>query len=124
MINALTGLMAIFLYFRKALFTQKWFQLWCIIMTPAGFIAILAGWFVTEMGRQPYVVYGLMRTSEATSPVLGQHIFLSLMAFIIVYTFIFGAGIYYIAKLIRMGPVPRLKEEGIYGSHGLKPPLL
>lgn len=123
LLMALTGLMAIFLYFRNALFTKKWFQIWCFVMTPAGFIAILAGWFVTEMGRQPYVVYGLMRTSEAVSPVLGQYIFLSLMAFIIVYTFIFGAGIYYIAKLIRIGPVPLLKKEGIYGSHGHKMPL-
>lgn len=124
LLMALTGLMAIVLYFRKALFTQKWFQIWCITMTPAGFIAILAGWFVTEIGRQPYVVYGLMRTAEATSPVLGQHIFLSLLAFIVVYAFVFGAGIYYIAKLIHKGPLPLLKEEEVYGSHGLKTPLL
>ncbi|OJW54043.1 MAG: cytochrome ubiquinol oxidase subunit I [Alphaproteobacteria bacterium 41-28] len=124
LLMALTGLMAIILYFRKALFTTKWFQFWCLAMTPTGFIAILAGWFVTEIGRQPYVVYGLMRTSEATSPVLGQHIFLSLLAFIIVYALVFGAGIYYIAKLIRKGPLPILKEEEVYGSHGLKKPLL
>ncbi len=124
LLMALTGLMAIVLYFRKILFTQKWFQLWCLAMTPSGFIAILAGWFVTEIGRQPYVVYGLMRTAEATSPVLGQHIFISLLAFIIVYAFVFGAGIYYIAKLIRKGPLPLLKEEEVYGSHGLKTPLL
>lgn len=124
LLMVLTGLMAIFLYFRKTLFTQKWFQLWCFIMTPAGFIAILAGWFVTEIGRQPYIVYGLMRTIEAKSPVLGEHIFLSLIAFIIVYTFVFGAGIYYIAKLIRMGPISRLEQEDLYGSHGLKTPLL
>jgi cytochrome bd ubiquinol oxidase subunit I len=124
LLMALTGLMAIVLYFRKALFTQKWFQFWCLAMTPAGFIAILAGWFVTEIGRQPYVVYGLMRTAEATSPILGQHIFLSLLAFIVVYAFVFGAGIYYIAKLIHKGPAPLLKEEELYGSHGLKTPLL
>lgn len=121
---ALTGLTALFLYFRKELFTQKWFQMWCVAMTPSGFIAILAGWFVTEIGRQPYIVYGLMKTSEANSPILGQHIFLSLMAFIVVYTFVFGAGIYYIIQLIRKGPVPLLNQETIYGSHGLKTPPL
>ncbi|HUX78129.1 MAG TPA: cytochrome ubiquinol oxidase subunit I, partial [Alphaproteobacteria bacterium] len=124
LLMALTGLMALVLYFRNTLFTTRWFQLWCFVMTPSGFIAILAGWFVTEIGRQPYIVYGLMRTIEAKSPVLGQHIFLSLVAFIIVYSFVFGAGIYYIARLIRMGPIHHLKEKDIYGSHGLKKPLL
>ncbi len=120
----LTGFMAIVLYFRSQLFTQKWFQYWCLFMTPSGFIAVLAGWFVTEIGRQPYIVYGLMRTLEARSPVIGQHVFLSLIAFVFVYTFVFGAGIYYIAKLIRKGPSSKEKKEDIYGSHGLKTPRL
>lgn len=119
-----TGLLALVLYLRKRLFINKGFQYWCVAMMPSGFIAILAGWFVTEIGRQPYVVYGLMRTSEAASPVLGQQIFLSLLAFIIVYTFVFGAGIYYIGKTIRKGPVRLQKAEEIFGSHGLKTPPL
>lgn len=122
LLMALTGLMALWLYFRKELYTKKWFQIWCVIMTPSGFIAILAGWFVTEVGRQPYIVYGLMRTSEAQSPVLGQHILLTLIAFVIVYGFVFGTGTYYILKIIRKGPVPFLREEEVYGSHGLKTP--
>jgi cytochrome d ubiquinol oxidase subunit I len=73
-------------------------------MTPSGFIAILAGWFVTEVGRQPYVVYNILRTSEVSSPVLGQYIFASLIAFVIVYAFIFGGDIYYIITLIKKGP--------------------
>ena len=120
----LTGFMAVVLYFRNQLFTQKWFQYWCLFMTPSGFIAVLAGWFVTEIGRQPYIVYGLMRTLEARSPVIGQHVFFSLVAFIFVYTFVFGAGIYYIAKLIRKGPSSKEEKEDIYGSHGLKTPRL
>src|SRR5690606_20150613 len=55
----LTGVFAVILHFRKKLFTTKWFQIWCMAMTPTGFIAVLAGWFVTEVGRQPFVVYGL-----------------------------------------------------------------
>lgn len=120
----LTGLMAIWLYMRGKLFEKKWFQYWCLTMAPSGFIAILAGWFVTEVGRQPYVVYGLVRTSEIVSPVPGQHVFLSLIAFIIVYTFVFGAGVFYILKLIQKGPIPFLKEKEIYGSHGLQAPAL
>lgn len=115
----LTGFLAIWLYFRKELFTNMWFHRWCIAMAPSGFIAILAGWFVTEVGRQPYIVYGLMRTLEASSPVLGQHIFLSLIAFVLVYFFIFGAGIYYILRIIAKGPPASIKDEDVYGSHSL-----
>tara|TARA_R110001592_G_scaffold32162_2_gene112750 strand:- start:1822 stop:3210 length:1389 start_codon:yes stop_codon:yes gene_type:complete len=99
----LTGIMAVILFFRKRLFDTRWFQLWCMALTPAGFIALLAGWFVTEVGRQPYVVYGVVRTSEAVSPVLGQYVAISLLAFVVVYTFLFGAATYYILKLIRKG---------------------
>lgn len=101
----LTGVMGVFLYWRKKLFTSRAFQLWCMAMTPSGFIAVLAGWFVTEVGRQPYTVYGVLRTSDSVSPVLGQHVALSLLAFVIVYTAVFGAGTYYILKLIGKGPV-------------------
>lgn len=100
----LTGFLALGLFYKKRLFDSRWFQYWCIAMAPSGFVAVLAGWFVTEIGRQPYVVYGVLRTSEATSPVLGEHIFLSLLAFVGVYTFVFGAGLYYVFKLIRKGP--------------------
>ena len=117
---ALTGLMALWLYFRRELFSKKWFQIWCLMMAPSGFIAILSGWFVTEIGRQPYIVYGLMKTAEVVSPVAGKQVFLSLIAFVLVYSFVFGAGLYYIALLIRKGPTSSLREEDIYGSHGLK----
>lgn len=120
----LTGIMALWLYYKKILFTTRWFQVWCMGMMPSGFIAILAGWFVTEIGRQPYIVYGLMRTSEAASPVLGQHVFLSLLAFIFVYAFVFGAGIFYITQLLRKGPVSLTLSDEVYGSHGVKEPLL
>ena len=61
----ITGVMAVVLYFRKKLFDTRWFQLWCMALTPAGFISVLAGWFVTEIGRQPYIVFGVMRTAES-----------------------------------------------------------
>jgi len=99
-----TGLMAIILYFRKRLFDTRLFQYWCMALTPAGFIAVLAGWFVTEVGRQPWAVQGLLRTEDAISPVVGTSVALSLAAFVVVYVFVFGAGSYYILHLIGKGP--------------------
>ena len=98
-----TGLWGAYLYLRGRLFTTRLFHIWCTVMTPAGFVALLAGWFVTEVGRQPYVAYGVIRTSDAVSPVLGEHVALSLLAFVIVYTAIFGAATFYILRLIRQG---------------------
>jgi cytochrome d ubiquinol oxidase subunit I len=117
----LTGVMALVLHVRKRLFETKWFQYWCMAMTPAGFVAVLAGWFVTEIGRQPYIIYGVMRSAEAVSPVSGSPIAMSLAAFVLTYGFIFGAGSYYIVKLIGKGPET---EEDAYGSHGVKEPPL
>ena len=99
----LTGIFAVILFLRKRLFESRLFHMWCAALTPAGFIALLAGWFVTEVGRQPYTAYGVLRTSESVSPVLGEHVALSLLAFIIVYTVLFGAATYYILKLIGRG---------------------
>jgi len=117
-----TGVTAAILYLRKQLFNKRWFQLWCMAMTPSGFVAVLAGWFVTEIGRQPYIVYGVMRTAETVSPVMGSQVALSLLAFIFSYVFVFGAGSYYILRLIGKGPgIP----ENAYGTHGVEdPPLL
>ncbi len=104
MLMLLTGIFGAFLYLRKRLYDTRWFQIWCITMTPSGFVAILAGWFVTEIGRQPYVAYGIIRTSDAASPILGPQVAASLVAFIVVYFFVFGAGSYYILRLIGKGP--------------------
>ncbi len=118
----LTGLTALVLYFRKRLFDTRWFLRWCEVMSPAGYIALLAGWCVTETGRQPWVIYGIMRTSRAVSPVTGLTVALSICGFVLTYGVVFGSGVHYILKLIRKGP----EAEGeIYGSHGLsKPPLI
>lgn len=114
-----TGLVAVILFFRKKLFETKWFQYWCIAMTPSGFIALLAGWFVTEVGRQPYVAYGIIRTSEGVSPVISEQIAITLLLFIITYLFVFGAGSFYIIKLIRKGPQIANDDEEFY-SHSIE----
>lgn len=76
------------------------------IMTPAGFIAVLAGWYTTEIGRQPYVIYGQMRTEEALSAIDAGSVATSLIVFATIYLFIFVAGTYYLLKLLRKGPQP------------------
>jgi len=114
-----TGLIALVLFLKKRLFDTAWFQYWCMALTPAGFIAVLAGWFVTEIGRQPYIVYGLLKTADAISPVSAGPIAISLLAFIVVYVLVFGAGSYYILKLIAKGPGI---QEPIYGDHGIATP--
>ncbi len=122
MLMIMTGVMALVLYLRKRLFTTPWFQYWCMALTPSGFIAVLAGWFVTEIGRQPYIIYNVMRTAEAASPVGSQPIIMSLAAFIVTYGVVFGAGVYYIARLIAKGPGA---QEDVYGDHGVQnPPLV
>ncbi|MDO5289912.1 MAG: cytochrome ubiquinol oxidase subunit I [Pseudomonadota bacterium] len=74
-------------------------------MSPMGFVALLAGWYVTEIGRQPWVVYGLLRTSEALSPqVSATAVAASLASYAAVYAVIFGAGIWYLLRLLRKGP--------------------
>ena len=119
MLMIATGLFALALFLKKRLFDTAWFQYWCMALTPAGFIAVLAGWFVTEIGRQPYVVYGLLKTADAASPVSASPIAISLLAFVVVYGFVFGAGSYYILKLIAKGPGI---QEPIYGDHGIATP--
>ena len=114
-----TGLVAVILFLRKKLFETKWFQYWCMAMTPSGFIALLAGWFVTEVGRQPYVAYGIIRTSEGVSPVISEQIAITLLLFIITYLFVFGAGSFYIIKLIRKGPQIANDDEEFY-SHSIE----
>jgi cytochrome bd ubiquinol oxidase subunit I len=121
MMMIFTGAAALLLYWKKRLFDTPWFQYWCMAMTPAGFIAVLAGWFVTEVGRQPWVVYGVMRTADAVSPVAGGAVAISLAAFVMVYAFVFGAGVYFIFRLIAKGPS---SQEAAYGSHGVSTPPL
>ena len=111
-----TGVCAAILFFAKRLYDFKPFQLWCMAMMPSGFIAVLAGWFVTEVGRQPYTAYGVIRTGESISPVIAEQVALSLGIFIVVYTLIFGAGSYYILRLIGKGPLA-VQHADSYYSH-------
>lgn len=114
-----TGIMAVYLYCKRNIFNNALFLKWCVLMAPSGFVATLAGWFVAEVGRQPYVVYGLLKTTQAASPLPSHHLLFSLSAFMGVYLFIFSAGIYYILKLIQKGPKHLHVEDG-FKAHGLE----
>ena len=75
-----------------------------LVMSPMGFVAIIAGWVTTEVGRQPFLVYGLLRTSEARSPIGAPAVATSLLAFVVIYFAVFGVGIWYILRLMRAPP--------------------
>lgn len=123
----LTGWLGVFLYWRSRLYDAHWFHALAAGMMPSGFIAVLAGWFVTEVGRQPWTVYGVLRTGESVSPVLPEYIAISLLIFIVAYIFIFGMGTYYILKLIGKGPQRLADKEDkreTYGSHGVEDPAI
>jgi cytochrome bd ubiquinol oxidase subunit I len=98
------------LIWRRKLFDSPWFLRFCIVMGPSGFIAVLAGWMVTEVGRQPWVVYGVLKTRDAVSPVLASQVAASLTAYVIVYAIVFTAGAIFILRLMAEGPVAALAE--------------
>ena len=75
-----------------------------VAMGPAGFVAVIAGWVTTEAGRQPYTVHGLLRTADSVSPLQAPAVAISLLAFIAVYFIVFGAGIFYILRLMSQAP--------------------
>jgi cytochrome bd ubiquinol oxidase subunit I len=86
------------------LYESQLFQGITVLMGPTGLIALLAGWITTEMGRQPWVVYGYLRTANAVSRLPAQTAGVSLLVLVMVYSLVFGTGIYYILKLIKEGP--------------------
>ncbi len=94
------GLASAYLRWTERLYDTPLFHRTLIAMGPTGFVAVLAGWITTEVGRQPYVVYGLMRTSEAASPIAAPAVAGSLALFAVIYFIVFGAGIYYLLQLM------------------------
>ncbi|MFT3817301.1 MAG: cytochrome ubiquinol oxidase subunit I [Rubrivivax sp.] len=86
------------------LYRSRGFLRWALLMGPAGLVALLAGWLTTEIGRQPWIIYGLMRTADAVSPVSASQLGISLAVFVAVYLLVFGAGTGYLLKLMAVGP--------------------
>lgn len=100
----LLGVISLYLRKTKRLYDSKWFHRFALVMGGSGFVSLLAGWFTTEVGRQPWVVYGVMRTKDALSPVSAEQVGLTLIIFVLVYFVVFGVGIYYMLKLMWQGP--------------------
>src|SRR5690606_4430559 len=88
---AALGIWSLWLRWRGSLYDSRLMHRAAIFMGPMGFVAVLAGWLTTEVGRQPYTVYGLLRTSESVAPVSAEAAATSLIAFIVVYFTVFGA---------------------------------
>jgi cytochrome bd ubiquinol oxidase subunit I len=104
------GLWGAIMRWRGKLHSSPMLHRAAIVMGPMGFVAVLAGWITTEVGRQPFTIYGLLRTSDSLAPVSAPAVAASLTAFIIVYFFVFGAGVYYILRL--MGKRPKVGAVG------------
>ena len=98
------GAWSLFLRRGGRLFANRAFQRFALWMGPAGLVAILAGWVTTEVGRQPWVVYGVLRTADAVSPHGAVSLGLTLLLFVVSYMFVFGAGTGYVLRMIRKGP--------------------
>ncbi len=99
------GMTSLWLRHRRRLHDARRFLRIAVVMGPAGFIAVLAGWITTEVGRQPYAVYGLLTTAHAASPAGASVVGGSLLGFIVVYLAAFGVGIFYILRLMNTAPV-------------------
>nr|WP_297353031.1 cytochrome ubiquinol oxidase subunit I [uncultured Caldimonas sp.] len=114
----LLGVLAAWLHWRRRLFDARAFLRFACAMGPAGVVAILAGWFTTEVGRQPWVVYGVMRTSEAVSAHSAEQVGFTLALFVVVYLLVFGAGTVYLLRILKKGPATGEGDHPLPGGPG------
>lgn len=106
MLMLATTLLGAWLRRRKRLYAARWFHWLVVGMGPSGILALLAGWITTEVGRQPWTVYGVLRTVDSVSPVAAQQAGVSLLVLVVVYGMVFGTAVYYMLKLMNRGPRP------------------
>jgi len=120
------GLWSLLARWRGRLYRWPWLHRAALAMGPSGFVAVIAGWVTTEVGRQPFTVYGLLRTAASASPLQAPALAASLLAFVLVYFAVFGIGTWYILKLMSGSPHPGEKgvaatEEGPIRTAGIVP---
>ncbi|MDB5621586.1 MAG: cytochrome ubiquinol oxidase subunit, partial [Devosia sp.] len=111
------GLWSLWSRWRGTIFTNRWLHRAALVMGPSGYVAVLAGWYTTEVGRQPYTIYGLVRTADSLSPVEAPAVGTSLTAFVVVYFIVFGAGVFYLLRLMRRPPILEEDHELDKGPH-------
>lgn len=92
------------LRWRGQLYTTRWFQFVAMAVTPLGFVAVLAGWTTTEAGRQPWVIYGHLRTADAASPVTAAAVTATLVVFVLLYNLLLAAFLFFAARIVLRGP--------------------
>jgi len=103
---AALGALSLLARVRGRLYEWTLLHRFALLMGPAGFVAVLAGWITTEVGRQPYTVYGLLRTADSVAPLDAPAVASSLLAFIVVYFAVFGVGVWYMLRLMAHAPHP------------------
>lgn len=113
---AMLGLVALSLWMRKRkqLYESRWFLILMMLATPIGVVAIEAGWVTTEAGRQPWIIYGLLRTADGVSPFSVATLVTSLVGLWGIYTLIFFIGAYFFVKLVRPTPESILSDKEDY----------
>jgi cytochrome d ubiquinol oxidase subunit I len=120
------GALSLFARWRGTLFTSPWLHRLALVMSPAPIVAMLCGWMTTEIGRQPYTVYGVLRTADSVSPIALPGIATSLAVFAIVYFIVFGAGVMVILRMMAKPPVsgePDIDHSLPTRSAGIHPGL-
>lgn len=110
------GITSLVMRYRKKFYESRWWLRFVLLMAPAGLMAILAGWFVTEGGRQPWVVYNVLRTADAASAHDSLQMSISLVSFVVVYLFVFCIGYFYMIKLMRKNATPEVGNALVSGE--------
>lgn len=107
------GLWSAWARWKGRLLEAKWLHRAAVVMGPSGFLAVLCGWITTEVGRQPFTVYGVLRTSDSVAPLQAEAVGTSLIAFIVVYFFVFGSGTFYVMRLMSKRPKDKIDIDQI-----------
>ncbi len=110
------GLLSLLARARGKLYDWPMLHRLAVLLGPSGFVAVIAGWVTTEVGRQPWTIYGLLRTSDSVSPLAAPAVGVSLIAFVIVYFSVFAAGGYYILKLMAKPPKAHESADPLDGA--------
>ena len=120
------GVVSLWLRLRGRLFSSRWFLRMLVLMTPSGIVATLAGWYVAETGRQPWVIYGILKTRDAVSPVPAHALLSTLVAFICVYAVFISAFLIFAFRIVRRGPTdaPAYAEASGSLKNALRPYVL
>lgn len=105
------GVWGVWLTWHDRIQQSRRFLYFAVAMGPSGLVAILAGWFTTEIGRQPWIVYGVMRTRDAVSNHSALALTTTLVLFVVMYFIVFGTGIRYMLRLVAQGPKPLPPDE-------------